>query len=282
MKIQSCILFILFLTVAFSAYSISTEEALNQAVDEFEKAVTKISVAGVGNIVYGSKKIGSSYSLYIQESISSYLQKSSRFELSDRSNLDAVMEEFKLSLSGITEGTTVPEIGMLKGLEYIVTGKFIENSNSVILYLDFVKMDTGVSVSKVKYNIDKSTIPSGISIIPDNYNDAFYVLDTLSDITSGNKEGFEVKAWSIRGEGGIYRNGENLQINFFSNRDCFIKVYHIDVNNKLSLIFPNPYYSDNFVKGEKIYKIPDNKYPFKFTLKAPYGTEIIKVAASTV
>ena len=69
---------------------------------------------------------------------------------------------------------------------------------------------------------------------------------------------------------------------FFSNRDCYVKVYHIDALNKMQLIFPNPYFSDNFVTAEKIYKIPDSRYPFAFVLGEPYGTEFIKVMASTV
>ena len=56
----------------------------------------------------------------------------------------------------------------------------------------------------------------------------------------------------------------------------------IDVNKKTKLIFPNRYYRSNFIKTKKIYKIPDSSYSFAFKLTAPYGTEFIKVIASTL
>jgi len=50
----------------------------------------------------------------------------------------------------------------------------------------------------------------------------------------------------------------------------------------MSLIFPNQYHRTNFIKKGEIYKIPDATYPFSFVLGKPYGTEFIKVIASTV
>jgi len=88
--------------------------------------------------------------------------------------------------------------------------------------------------------------------------------------------------WTKKGNGGIYADGEELIINFYSNKDCFIKIYHIDINKKMSLIFPNQYHKTNFIKKGEIYKIPDATYPFSFVLGKPYGTEFIKVIASTV
>ena len=280
MKIKNIFMLIMIL-ISVSSWALSSEDASKQAVSAFEKAVSARSVAGVGNIVYGEKKIGSSYSLYLQELISGELQKSESFELSDRGNLDDIMKEVKLALSGMTDSDTSIDIGMLKGLEYIVTGKFFDNGTNIKLFLDLVKSDTGVSVSKMQYVISKSTLPTGVELLPENYSDAMYVLEELSSLTKSSGKGLDVRAWNVRGDGGIYRDGEELQVNFFANRDCFIKVYHIDVNKKASLIFPNPYYSDNHIKGKQIVKIPDSRYPFKFKLTSPYGSEFIKVIAST-
>ena len=281
MNNKSILISIILIFSAFNLHSLNSEDASRQAVSEFEKTVPSEAVAGVGNIVYGDKKIGSSYSLYLQELISGEIRKSDKFELSDRTKLDEIMKEIRLSLTGMTESETSPEIGMLKGLEYIVTGRFFDNGTDIKLFLDLVKSDTGLSVSRMQYLISKSSIPSGVKILPENYDDAFYVLEELSALTKNRSKALEVKAWNVRGDGGIYRDGEELQINFFANRDCFIKVYHIDVNKKMSLIFPNPYYSDNHIHGKQIVKIPDSRYPFKFKLTAPYGSEFIKIIAST-
>ena len=274
---------IIFLLIYLSSvFSLSTEDAVKKAIKEFENSINSTIVTGTGNFVYADKSIGSSYSLYLQELVSQELQISNKFDFTDRESLDLIMDEIKLGLMGITDESTSPEPGMLKGLESLVVGRFFDEGAEVRLFLELIDMESGLILEKVNYSIAKSTIPLSISILPDNYNDALYILDELSDLTNSSSEGLDVRAWSIRGDGGIYRKGENLVINFYTNRDCYIKVYHIDVNRKLSLIFPNPYYSDNFIKAERIYKIPDPRYPFSFTLEGPYGTEFIKVAASTV
>ena len=59
-------------------------------------------------------------------------------------------------------------------------------------------------------------------------------------------------------------------------------MYQIDVLKRTQLIFPNPFFSDNSIRGGKIYRIPDSHYPFDFVLSEPLGTEFIKVIASTV
>ncbi len=40
-----------------------------------------------------------------------------------------------------------------------------------------------------------------------------------------------------------------------------LKLYHIDVNGQIQLIFHNQYYSDNYIGADKIYSIPDRRYP---------------------
>ena len=140
--------------------------------------------------------------------------------------------------------------------------------------------ETGTILASDEMVISKSNI--SVSILPDNYNDALYIIDELSNISSASSENLIIKAWIERGNGATYVDGEDLIINFFSGTDCYIKVYHIDVNGQVQLIFPNIYYSDNFIKEGTIYRIPDTQYPFKFNLEQPYGTEFIKVMASTV
>ena len=71
-------------------------------------------------------------------------------------------------------------------------------------------------------------------------------------------------------------------IRFYANRDCFLKLYHIDVNKNMKLILPNRFYPDNRIRGRRLYRIPDSSHTFTFNLTAPYGTEFIKVIASTV
>ena len=278
---KSIFVIVIIQTCLFSTFSMNSQEAVKTAVASFELQIPLNAVAGVGNIVLEDKNIGSSFSAYIQEAIANELKQSSKFEFSDRRQLDLIMNEIKLGLTGVTDESTSVEPGLLRGLEYIVSGTYFVGEGSISLFLKLIEIESGLVVGDSRLDIEKNSIPRGISLFPPNYDDALYIIEELSDI-SGSGEGLDIRVWNTRGEGGTYRDGENLQVNFYSSTDCYIKLYHIDVNNKLSLIFPNQYYSDNFIKAGKIYRIPDSRYPFSFTLGSPYGIEFIKIAASTL
>jgi hypothetical protein len=110
-----------------------------------------------------------------------------------------------------------------------------------------------------------------------------YVLDKIYDATSADADDFIICLFTTRGDGATYKNDEELVIYFVSNKNCFIKLYSIDVKGHKTLIFPNEYYSNNFIDKDVIYKIPDKRYPFKFRLGGPpFGVEYIKIVASTV
>ncbi|MBI9101994.1 MAG: DUF4384 domain-containing protein [Spirochaetales bacterium] len=67
-----------------------------------------------------------------------------------------------------------------------------------------------------------------------------------------------------------------------ASRDCYIKVFYIDVTGEKSTqVFPNPYEQRNFLRGGRSLLFPGTQSAFKFRLSAPFGTEYIKVTAST-
>jgi len=239
-------------------------------------------VVSVGNFTYAHKEIGSSFSRYLEESLSAVLSRSPGFELFARDRLEEILETLELSLSDLFEQSAGPRVGKLKAIEGIFSGRFFEEGTEVRVFLELVDIESGTLVKKASFALPRSAIPASVSVLPDNYNDALFVIEELAEVQNAANRDFVVKAWTPRGEGGVYRDRERLIIRFYANRDCFIKVYHIDVNKNMKLIFPNRFYPDNRIRGRKLYRIPDSSYPFTFDLTAPYGTEFIKVIASTV
>jgi hypothetical protein len=83
-----------------------------------------------------------------------------------------------------------------------------------------------------------------------------------------------------------YYDGEKLGVIVWADRDCFIKVYHIDVNNQMQLIFPNrldspgvqPVNRDNFLPADTELTVP--RGAVDFVLHEPFGAETILVYAS--
>jgi len=255
---------------------------LQPGIDNFEQSISESMVVSFSNFTYGDKKIGSSFSKYLETQLSLALGKSDRFKLFAKDQLEEILEAIELSLSDLSDSRQSSKLGELKAIQGLISGRFFDTDDTVQVFLELLDVETGTILSNTKIHIPKSEIPTSVSIKPQNYDDALYVLDELAEVENADNQDFIVKLWTKRGNGGIYVDGEKLVINFYTNRNCYIKVYQIDVQKNMQLIFPNEFYSDNFIKDKRLYKIPDERYPFSFVLGEPYGTEFIKVIASTV
>jgi hypothetical protein len=196
--------------------------------------------------------------------------------------LEEILEAIELSLSDLSDPKQSLKMGKLKAIQGLISGRFFDTDETVQIFLELLNLETGMVLSSTEVRIPKNEIPTSVSIKPQKYNDSLYVLDELAEVENADNQDFIVKLWTKRGDGGIYVDGEKLIINFYTNRNCYIKVYHIDVQKNIQLIFPNQFYSDNFIKKKKLYKIPGEHYSFSFILGEPYGTEFVKVIASTV
>jgi hypothetical protein len=108
------------------------------------------------------------------------------------------------------------------------------------------------------------------------------VLDQLSSTLATRGGSFHNRAWNLQGDGGTFRDGEPLVASFCSNRDCCVKVLHVDALGETQLIFPNQLFPSNDIAAGRVYRTPDASCRFTLGLKAPYGTELITVVAPAV
>ncbi len=252
---------LIFLTALSSIYSYSIEEAIRASIEEFEEIVEERSRVETGNFCFENKNIGSEFSLYIQERISMKLEHSTKFHFIERTHSDLTMNEKP---------------------EYLIAGRFFDERISVRLILELIDIESDIVLADTDYSISKSYLPYGIAVRPDDYNNSLHILEELWNSSNPDGQEFEIRSWSRRGEHALYGDGEELTINFFASRPCYIKIYNIDIYKKSHLIFPNKYCRDNYFAGGIVYRIPDGSHSFSFTLGAPFGTESIKVMASTV
>ena len=77
----------------------------------------------------------------------------SGFTLVDRTNIDEVMNELKLQLSGLTDSETVTEVGKLLNAEVLIAGK-LYMPGDYELFLRLIRVQTGEVLSVTKAVID--------------------------------------------------------------------------------------------------------------------------------
>ena len=80
-------------------------------------------VVVLGTLTYSDTGIGSEFSAYLGEKLRKALRGSPRFQVSDSENLDKVMEQMKLALSGLADESEATEIGKLKSATALLKGR---------------------------------------------------------------------------------------------------------------------------------------------------------------
>ncbi len=162
----------------------------------------------------------------------------------------------------------------------IIEGRYFDEGDSVRLYWTMLAYPSGDILASDSTQFKTSDLPSGLALEPPANPVPSY---TINNVTAGANvdKGFKIEASINHGNGGLYFDGELLQVWVKATRDCYIKIYHFDVNGQRQLIFPNQYMKDNFIHSGSLLPFPGPNAPFSFLLGAPFGTEIIKVVAST-
>lgn len=154
----------------------------------------------------------------------------------------------------------------------------IEQSEVVIQLKIFSTVFSRLMAEKT-ISVALSDLPAEIELYPPNRAVLEKVEDELGGIFGSGQ--LDIHVTTDRGAGGVYHEGEELVLSLLSNRDCYIRILHIDVHGNMTQVFPNRYESNNFLPGRQLLTFPSRRSPFRFRIVPPYGTETIKVIAST-
>jgi hypothetical protein len=79
---------------------------------------------------------------------------------------------------------------------------------------------------------------------------------------------------------GDYFVGDNVVINFRTNRDAFIAIYSIDTKGRVNLLFPTEPGQDGFINGGVTYHLPGPDDDYDLVVAGPDGVENIQIVAS--
>ena len=71
------------------------------------------------------------------------------------------------------------EPGKLEGIQTLIGGRFFSEEAVVRVFLTMISVETGTVMVNTEFAIPRSEISETISILPDNYNNALYVLEEL-------------------------------------------------------------------------------------------------------
>jgi hypothetical protein len=146
----------------------SFDSLLSKGVNQLGKKVDGTMVVCFGNFTYSDQKIGSSFSVYLENNLGIQIEKSPVFNLFAKDQLESIVETIDLSLDDLFDEETSVEPGQLQGIQGLITGNFFDNKKSVDVYISLIDVEQGLVLGRTKVAIKKKMIPSSVSIKPTN------------------------------------------------------------------------------------------------------------------
>lgn len=106
------------------------------------------------------------------------------------------------------------------------------------------------------------------------------------------RQPFAIKVWVDWGTGGQtrdiqvvrrdrgYKIGDRITVKFTADRDCYLTLFDIGTSGAITRIFPNQLHRENFIRANRVYRIPEDDHGFDYELRDPPGIERLKAIAT--
>jgi len=170
-------------------------------------------------------------------------------------------------------------------VDALITGSFwpTRDRRTVLVQASIKEPATGALLSNASASvstqkIDAQIAPRGTEAAQENLSILKGLREKINLDPDGSRN-FEVKL-SADGARQVWKKGEKLFVHFCSDRDSFLNLFHIDCDGRIQLLFPNQWHQDSFIKGGQTYTIPAPDMNFDFTVKPPFGVDIIMAVAT--
>ena len=263
---------VLVMLAALGGYSQGWEASVPPALDKLTEKYYKPSIlVAFGTFTFAETDIASPFSRWLEGDLAAAVAKSSRVQLFNKAAAAAMDPAFRKIYGDFFATNSV---------DALLSGRYYDEGKAVRVHTELTGLSDGVLIGTEDFIIPVSSIPRDISIGPTK--EALSAANNLGGIVSAREAAdFKVSVSTERGASAVYREGEDMVVLVTASKDAWIKVYHIDVDGKVQLIYPNRFGGEGRIRAGQAVKIPEGGDPFKFKMTPPYGTEFIKVVAST-
>ena len=256
-----------------SLLNMPADEEVNRAVSAMAKAVDEKIVIAVGRISYTGTQTVTSFSAWLKNSIISGAQKQQdKFHVAS----DSESADFAVASRSFTaENINSP-------IQALISGYYSPLDGGVEVTLTLIS----TAGNKPVMASQRFTIPASelerrkLSLLPEKDSKQitkteFETKQKFIDPYTGKDNSWDFTVTPDVLDG-IYYDGNFMFLQIYSDRNCYFRITHVDVNGNTQIIYPRHAMDNNFIRAGETRRIPDNTY---FLLNAPFGEEMILAAA---
>lgn len=207
------------------------------------------------------------------------------FEIAERRNLDQVRQEWGLWTSDQVTPSQAKALGNLAGLDVIVLGSLNDLVDRIHLIVKPIDAATGKNLGAEDATLPKDNVVKAL------FAKTIVVRGASTPGTPSapppgpvaapepppDPNRLRVELWTDK-QG--YKLGDTIRFSFKTNKDAYVTLVNVSATGAMSIIFPNQFTKNNFVKAGQAVSVPREEDGFGFVLAGQSGTEIVRVVAS--
>jgi len=258
-----------------SLLNVSADDEVIRAISAMARSVDQKTTITVGRISYADTQTVSNLSAWLKSTIVAGANK-------ERGKFDVASESESANFAISSRGLTVVNPVSTSAIQAVITGNYSPLDSGAEVSLQLIS----TSGNKVVLSSSRFVIPASelqrrkLTLLPDKDKSVITKAEFDSkqkavEPYSGknNKWNFTVTPDVLDG---IYYDGDYMTMRLYSERDCYFRLIHIDVNGVVQVIYPYSPNDNNFIRAGETRRIPDNT---GFKMNDPFGEEMILAAA---
>ena len=255
--------------------TISGEDEIERAVAAMARSVDDKTTIAIGRISYVDTQSVSTFSAWLKNNITSSAQRQSeKFQVAT----DSQSSELAVS----SRGLTVAPLAAGNSIQAVVEGTYLPLDSGAEVSLQLISTAGNRAVlSSTRFTIPASDLErrrltlrpevGGIEISRTDFEARQQAIEPYSG--SNNRWTFTVTPDDLDG---IYYEGDEMSMSIYSERECYFRIIHVDVNGNTQVIYPTNPRDNNLIRAGQVRRIPDNT---RFVMGPPFGEELILVSA---
>lgn len=149
----------------FEAFRVSDEEREQTLAKLFELAIGQLADYSSARLpastrvatvpLVPSDALLAAQAEYLSEQLLVSLSRSQLFRIVERKDLQKILEEMELQLSGLVDDSQAAKVGNLLGAEVLVTGRLYAKEDRYEVFLKLLRVETGEILSATKARVDR-------------------------------------------------------------------------------------------------------------------------------
>jgi TolB-like protein len=206
----------------------------------------------------------------------------SRVLKEDIKTLLARADDLKLKEIEFTEDQQPGEIAKANSLDYYVSGSYRMERGGLEIRSRLIDTQTQNIQSSAHILIERKELNPEDLVLIDTMADEFKSAqkkksyqEQLEKLVAAKpyKSSFDAKVWTDKKE---YEINEKIVFYVKADKNGYLTLLDVGPNGNITVIFPNKYHRENFIRAGVTYQVPSPNYGFEFDVQGPAGLERIK------